>query len=164
MNESLMKDTIVVNTITNAHSRYAYYPFNRFFTLNGKHYGTNIQGIYELTGEKDFVGEDNETDIDAFCVTPSTDFNEDKKKSIKDAYIYGRFKGEMNIDLYVEEGEVKEGYAIPYDNNDGVHRRRCKIPSGLRGTAWKFKVKNVDGCDFNLFNLEVSAKNLKRTV
>lgn len=163
--ELASRDTIVVNTINNAHSRYTGYAFTGFIELHGQYYGVNADGIFELVGDNDFDGDVSfETPIEAYCVTPITDFDVQEQKSVGDAFVQGRFLGDMEIDLTINEGDTLDGFSIPHDGNDGIHRKRVKLPRGLKGTDWQFKVKNVNGSDFTLFDLDVAVRQLQRTI
>lgn len=157
-------DTIVVNTINNHHSRYTNFAFNGFFRYGHALYGSNARGIYLLEGATDFVGEDIQSNIDGWVVTPATDFGVQEKKMARDAFLHGRFSGEMQIDFFVDEGDKRSTDIIYFDGSAGIHRKRVELPLGIRGTDWQFKVKNVNGSDFTLIDLEIAIKQLQRTV
>jgi len=158
-------DTIIVNTVNLAHSRYTNYPFNSFFFLNGKYYGCNAKGVYLLEGVKDFVGEVNfAANIEASVTTPASDFGYQEKKIAKDALVHGRFADNLSIDYKVDEGDWETGYTVYSDGNTGITRRRCMLPFAVRGTDWQFRVNNTEGGDFDLFDLEVSLRTVQRSI
>jgi hypothetical protein len=157
------KQTWVFNTITTAHSRYTNYDFNSFFKLGADNYGINTNGsIYKLTGLKDFVGEATEVNIDAEIDFPATTYEEQTLKSCSDAILYGRGNGEMEVQVVLDEQQARTGYSVHFDNREGMHRNRVKIPKGLKGNVWQFKLKNVDGSWFDINMFEVFVKTMQR--
>ena len=156
------KQTWVLNPITGAHSRYTNYEFESFFKLGTKQYGIKSTGIYELTGSKDFAGEVVETKIDSEIHLPISNFGEQPMKACDNAFIYMRSDGEMEVVSITDEEEQREGFIVSYDDRNGMHRRRVKIPKGLLGNAWQYKIKNVDGSNFDINAFEVSLKTLQR--
>jgi hypothetical protein len=157
--------TWVLNTTTGGHSRFSGYAFNSFFQFNGIYYGANVRGIFSLTGDLDYDGDISlGAYIDAFVLTPVTDFNEQKKKQVSDAYINARADGNINLDIFVNEDANPRRCAWNYQNIDGIYRKRTTTPRGLAATSWQFKISNDNGCYFKLFDFEVSAKKLKRTI
>ncbi len=157
------RQTWVFNTITTAHSRYTNYDFNSFFKLGTKQYGLNDSGIYEIGAEKDYLGEPlKEAFINAQIDFPVSNFGEQQMKVCSDAFIYMRADGDMEVLTVNDEQEQREGYIVYFDDRTGMHRRRVKIPKGLRGNAWQFKLKNIDGCDFDINAFEVLLKTIQR--
>jgi hypothetical protein len=157
-------DTIVVNLITNTHSRYTNYAFNSFFKKNSKWYGANTTGIYLLEGDYDFVGEGTESEINAFVKTPVIDFGKEENKAVCDALVNARAFDNLELDIKINE--ERECLALPanYTNKAGIQRRRIKVPKGLVGNAWQFTVRNVNGAYFKMFDFEVMAKTVQRRI
>jgi len=160
-----LQDTWILNPINGAHSRYTNYIFNSFFKYKDNHYGANNLGIFQLTGDIDYSGVTTlESDIDSFIITPTSDYDKRQKKAIDSFFIHSRAAGELLIDIIVDEDNIIEDIPVRYDNRVGLHRKRAKIPKGVQGTDFRFKIKNIDSSYFNIFNAEVSVKTLKRTV
>jgi len=160
---SQTQKTWVLNTITTAHTRYENYSFNSFFVVGPRVYGLATNGIYELTGDRDFSGEEGlEAQINAGIDLPITDFGEQNSKACSDAILYGRCNGEMELRLVVDEQEERTGFIFNYDNKNGMHRKRIQIPQGIKGNTWQFKLRNVNGSDFDINAYEVYARELKR--
>jgi hypothetical protein len=159
------KQVWVFNTVTTAHSRYTNYDFDSFFKIGSTHYGINDNGnIYTLTGSKDFVGEEEETEIDAEIVFPIASYDEQALKSCSDAIIYGRADGYIEVQVILDEQQSRTGYIAYFDDRPGIHRRRIKIPKGLQGNVWQWKIKNVDGSWFNINMFEIFVKTLQRVI
>lgn len=160
---SISKQTWVFNTITTAHSRYTNFNFNSFFKLGANNYGINANGdIYKLTGTKDFIGEAAEANIDAEIIFPATTYEEQMLKSCSDAIIYGRGDGDMEVQVVLDEQQARTGFIAHFDNREGMHRNRVKIPKGLKGNVWQFKLKNIDGAWFDINIFEVFVKIMQR--
>jgi hypothetical protein len=160
---TITNQTWVFNTITTAHSRYTNYDFNSFFKIGTKNFGINSNGgIYELTGSNDFVGESNEAYIQAQVDLPVSTFGEQTLKACSDAILYGRCDGEIEIQVVLDEQEARTGYVIPFDSRQGMHRNRVRIPKGLRGNVWQFKIKNRNGSHFDINAFEIFIKTLQR--
>lgn len=165
INNAALLDSWVVNVSNSYHSRYTNFVFNSFFKFDHVFYGANALGIYALTGDKDFAGEVGlESPIDAFTLHPNTDFTIRETKYGSDAYIGVRSSADMVLDVTVDEEVVCTNLPFPYKQKTGTHRRRAKLPRGLKGTTWQLKVKNVAGGDFKLFGLEVSMQASARSI
>ena len=159
---TIAKQTWVFNTVTTAHSRYTNYEFNSFFKLGNINYGINDYGIYQLTGDTDFVGEASEVNIEAEVILPTTSFDEQTLKSCSDAIVYGRGDGYIEVALVLDEQQERTGYLVYYDDRTGMHRKRVKIPKGLKGSVWQFKIRNVNGSHFDINLFEVFIKSMQR--
>jgi hypothetical protein len=157
-----IKQTWAFNTITTAHSRYTNYDFDSFFKIGTKQFGINTSGIYEITGDKDFSGESNQSQINAQITLPASAFGEQVMKQCSDAIIYGRTDGDIEVVVTIDESEQFEGFYIISDDRTGMHRRRVKIPKGLKGNVWQYTIKNVDGSAFDLNAFEVFLRPLQR--
>ena len=144
------QDTIVVNTKNGVHSRYTGFAFNGLFTLNGKLYGTNATGIYELVGDEDYKDATaGKIEINSEIETAVVDFREDGAMTCADAYLQMRTSGEMVLDVTVDETSTVEELPFIYADT-GLRNWRAKLPKGLRGANWQFKLRNLDGTDFTL--------------
>lgn len=160
------KQTWVLNTITDAHSRYTNYDFNSYFKIGDKNFGIKDDGIYEITGDFDitidgFLVQTN-TVISAEVALPLTNFDEQSLKMCSDAIVYGRVSGDLEIVVTTDEQYRVEGLYVYDDDRVGMHRRRVKIPKGLKGNAWQYTIKNVDGSDFGINAFEVMTKTMQR--
>jgi len=151
--------TWVVNTDTSAHSRYSKYTFKSLYTFNNLYYGVNANGVYQLIGEDDFG-----STIDAFAQSPITDFEKTEIKAVMYAYLNLRADGDIGIDFIIDEEIERSDYMTNFDYKEGSHRRKFTFPKGLKGTNWQFKIKNINGSYFKLFDFELKAATLKRNI
>lgn len=165
INTSSCIDTVVLNTINLCHSRYTNFAFNSFIKRGLNYYGACQKGVYVLIGDEDYSTEVGfERLIDASITTPISDFNQRPLKQVTDAYIHGRINTPMYVDVTVNEGTTYTNFEVIYDAKEGIHRRRVKIPRGLQGADWQFKIKNTNGGYFTIFDFELHVKNLKRII
>lgn len=159
---TVQKQTWVLNTITDAHSRYTNYDFNSYFRLGTKQYGVCDTGIYELVGDRDFTGETNEALIDAEIILPTSTFGEQELKACCDAIVFGRCESDMEVDVILDEQYAVEGLTVVSDDRPGMHRQRVKVPKGLQGNVWGVKIRNTSGSDFSINSFELFLRTLKR--
>ncbi len=159
---SLGDEVRVLNTYTLAPSRYLGYQFDSLFVLAGSTYGTPATGIYRLTGERD--GHRNNAYVDAYILTPVTNFGSRMVAFLEALYLNARCEGDMAVDYYVNEQLRYEDDTIGFNDDANARERRARPPRGLRGNYWQFKLRNVDGTRFTAFGLEpVVAKSKNRT-
>jgi hypothetical protein len=157
------KQTWAFNTITSAHSRYTNYNFDSYFKVGNKNYGLDANGnICEFGYERDDYLGASDSAIESEIALPVSGFGEQTLKSCSDAILFYRTDGDMEIQFIVDEQESRSDYYIRYDDRSGAHRRRVKIPKGMKGSAWQFKIKNVDGSDFSINSFEVFLRTLQR--
>lgn len=149
--------TFVVNTMNSAHSTYSNYGFNSYFKLANTYYGINSTGVWKLTGDLDGTVE-----IQSEVQTPISSFNVQGLKACCDAIIFGRLHGDMEVVTVNDEQEEREGFIVSSDEREGLHRIRVKIPKGLKGSTWQYKLKNVSGSKFSINNFEVFIRELQR--
>lgn len=157
--------TWVVNLSKTTHSRFTNYSFTSLFKHGPNYYGANSHGIFKVTGDTDYAGvPELAQKIDAFVLTPSTDFGKKEAKSLQALYVQARCDGELAIDYFVNEQLAFEDDVILFDDLSSGHTLRTAPPRGVRGTFWQIKLKNVNGSRFTAFNLEpVVAVSASRT-
>ena len=155
INTGNLQGTWLLNTWAATHSRYEGYLFNSLFQRGNAFYGSNKVGIFELAGDVDFGGvQELSSRINAFGLTPSADFDTRNVKRMESFYVQARCSGEMAIDYYADEHISSDDDAIFFDDKYGSHTLRAHPPRGLAGNTWQFKIKNVSGTDFTVFNIE----------
>lgn len=158
-------DTVVINTVNLCHSRYTHFAFNSFCAYGGSYYGACKKGLYKLVGDSDFVGEPYvDKAIEAIILTPTSDYEKQELKQPSDAFLHTRQTDDMLLDVLVDEYIEETDFTIIHDGQEGIHRRRVKLPRGLRGTDYQYRIRNQNGCDFTIFDFEVFIKTLKRII
>lgn len=149
--------TYALNTKNIAHTEYTNYNFNSYFKLANIYYGVTNTGIYKLTGDLDIASA-----IQTEVALPISSFDKQGMKACQDAIILGRLVGDMEVQLVFDEQEAREGFIVTSDTREGLHRIRVRIPKGLKGAVVQPKLKNVDGSNFSINNLELFIKELQR--
>ena len=140
----------IVNTTTGGHASYTNYGFNSFFELGGSYYGCSDTGVIKLDGTADGT-----TPISWEVTTPITDLGASTRKYVPDARLVIRSNGELFVAEIVDEQTVRSNITILSDDAPGVHTRRIKLPRGLTGTNWQFKVYG-SGNETTIKSLEVT--------
>ncbi len=128
-------DTWVVNANTNAHSRYADFPFNSFAHFDGKVYGCKADGIYELGGDTD--GADP---IAGSVTPPETDFGSQQLKRVE--YVYLGVKAAGTLTVKASPDGDTYAYSADFYGRDS-RSARAKLGKGLDGRYWKFELAFV---------------------
>lgn len=140
----------VMNTQTTGHAQYENFGFKSFVKHQGKYYGCNATGIFELSGNLD-----NGARIDARILTGISNLGAEGLKYVPDAYLMVR--GEGTLELSIITGETQRvDYAVDYlEGQQGVHTKRCKLAKGVIGEHWQAEIRNVSGGDFDIAKLEL---------
>jgi hypothetical protein len=144
---------ITVNTRTMAVTENNNLSFNSMGILGSKGFGANENGIYMLGGKND-----NES----YIATGSYDLGRNALSVPRDAWLSLRTDGKMILTLVVDENNQYE-YEV-YGLSDHIHEERVKFGRGLIGRFDSFKIRNVDGADFDLskFELFVDSKTSRK--
>ena len=141
-------ESYVINLASGAVSRYTDFPFDRIHRFGGRHFGVRPDGVYELTGSTD-----DGVPIESTVKTFQTDFGTTNLKRVPYVYLMGRFGGDMEVGVQVNEGS-EYTFPAPAIRGSGVHALRAKIAQGIKGNAWSFTFSNVDGADFDIERAE----------
>lgn len=142
--------TIDVNLFIKAPSQYIGFDFNSYANFNGKQLATSLtEGLCQMC-----CGDDDEgDDIVAYFSPIKTDLGIKNPKKLR--YVYFGFKSAkaMLLEVSADDGVVRS-YTIPA-NTDGQQRVRVTIDMNKKGRYWNFKIKNVNGYDFDMDNIQV---------
>jgi len=124
----------VLNTPKFMPSVYSGFDFNSYCTFEGKAYGANAAGIYELTGETD-AGQAINTGV----VLSQTTFGVPDNKKLRRAWL-GISGTTPTLVLEVEDG-TRRAYTIDNYGEVGSDRE-------VSGKKWKLTVANFNELDF----------------
>jgi hypothetical protein len=124
----------VLNTPKFFPSVYSGFDFNSYCMFEGKTYGANSTGIYELTGDTD-AGETINTGV----VLSQTTFGVPDRKKLRRAWL-GISGTQPMLMLEVEDG-TRRAYAIDTRGEVGSDR-------DISGKKWKLSVTSFDELDF----------------
>ena len=141
----------VVNSETQAFSRYQNYPFNSFADFGDKFLAAADDGIYEMTGDTD----DGET-IKANLLTGLLDMGTSLQKRIDSANFGIATDGQMVLQINVIEGGKKNQYWYLLDpsNRDNIRDGVISLGHGLQSRYSQYNLVNKAGADFQLDTME----------
>jgi hypothetical protein len=151
--ERLTSLALQFNVKQGANSEYTNYAFESLVMFNGKPFGSNSSGLFELTGE-----DDAGTDISAEIETGKTDFevgNVKKPWSVHlgmagEGSVRAKLKGARDIEITGKDAVIQEG---------GL---KIKHSRDTRSSYWGLNLKNVDGSDFQLNYIDFVIETLGR--
>lgn len=141
----------VLNMETAGLTTYDNYEFSSMVEHNGVLYGVSPAGVFALNGSTD-----NGRDIAANVKTGFMDFNMRETKRMSDLYV-GYTGGDLECDVESYDGP-QEVYTYQLEEREANAPRnnRMKIGKGLSSRYWRIDVKNVNGADFQLYNIEAN--------
>lgn len=146
----------VVNSETNAFSRYDGFNFNSFAKIGEKYYGCRDDGVYLLDGVTD-----NGQAVRAMIDLGTKSFGTSELKSVPNAYIGVSSTGVMILKVIVEGDEY---LYKARDYSESMQTQRIDLGRGLRANYFNFQIFNSEGADFSLDSIEFLAIPLSRRI
>lgn len=151
--ERLTSLALQLNIKQGANSEYSNYAFESLTMFNGKPFGGNSSGLYELTGD-----DDAGTDISGEIETGKTDFevgNVKKPWSVHlgmsgEGTVRAKLKGAKDVEITGKDATIQDG---------GL---KIKHSRDTRSSYWGLNLKNLDGSDFQLNNIDFVIETLGR--
>jgi len=151
--EQLTSFALLLNVKKQAISEYDNYPFESMTMFNGKAFGSNADGLFELTGIDD-AGKDIDTEIE----TGKSDFgvgNVKKPWSLHmgmsgSGKIQAKLVGARSLEVTGKEATIQEG---------GL---KIKHSRDTRSSYWGINFKNIDGANFQLNLIDLVTETLGR--
>lgn len=138
----------VLSTETGGAFAYDNFGFDSIAEYNGVLYATSPMGIYELSGETD-----DGRDVSAQLKTGFLDFDQDQSKRLSDLYA-GYIGGRLQVEVETYEGpQDVYTYDMEEREADAPRNNRIIVGKGLVSRYWRFTFKNVDGADFQIYDL-----------
>lgn len=129
-------------------------PFNSMCRFGHTYLGATSTGLHRLGGYTD-----NGVAIPALLKTGKFDLGTERFKSIRYFYLGLETTGELMFTLYVDGSErVSVRTQFP---GEGQQTIKIKIPRGLKGRYWEFKLENIDGCFFAIYSVRILPVILK---
>lgn len=143
----------VLNTLTDATTRYEYFDFDSFCRAeDGKYYGIRADGIYLLEGETD-AG----FDIDSAINFGRLSLGTTALKHLTNAYAAVSSSAQM---MLIIDGNTY----LARGNSLTQKGQRFDVGKGLRQTYFTPIMVNVTGCAFVLDSLELAALATDRRI
>jgi hypothetical protein len=140
---------------------YQNFPFNSFAQYDGKYYGANDEGIFELTG-----GDDNGTEIAAYVRSALNTLGTNRYKSMPSMYLGYTSSSTLVLKVVtVANGaKVEDWYTLREKPADVMRDARIKVGKGLKSVYWAWELHNKDGGDFALDVVELMPLALERRI
>jgi len=136
---------ILMNTKNLAVSEYDWSGFNSFAYFNGEYIGAKSTGIHLLEGDQN-----NGLPIDSIMSLGQIPVGANKPR---DVYILGRASGLMALVITSDEDTEKE-VTVPY-LLETLYEARAKIPRGIDPIYFSLELKNKNGSDFDIDEIQV---------
>ena len=148
----------VLNTETGGLSTYDNYGFNSLAVYNGVLYATSNEGVMEFSSDTD-------TDLRSIVANVKTgfmDFEQENTKRISDIFL-GHVGGQLEFAVETYDGPQEVyTYAIEEREIDAPRNNRLKVGRGLSSRYWRFAIQNVDGADFQIYDVTAEVASSKR--
>jgi hypothetical protein len=152
--------TWVVHPEIPAATTYNNYTFNSFATQNGTLLGARADGIYELAGD-----DDAGVDVAAVVRTGLLELGGGALKQVTRAYLGYTSDGRLVLKTVVTDGGEKTERWHELTETAGAPREaRVKFGKGVKARYWQFELRNADGADFHLDQLQLLPLTLSRRV
>jgi hypothetical protein len=147
----------VLNTETAGLTTYDNFGFNSLAEVNGVLYATSPEGVFAINGASD-----TGRSIQAAVKTGFLDFELEQTKRISDIFIgYTGGQLEFDVETYNEPQEVYT-YAMEEREAGAPRNNRLKVGRGLSSRYWRFAIRNVDGADFQIYDVTAEVASSRR--
>lgn len=165
LGDSVYSDRLAIShqVITSAVGQYKNYTFNSFAVIDGKTYGANINGIFELdAADNDILSSAVTTSIDAYYESVLTDFGIKAEKRLRKCNGALESNGDLKFSFKSNETKAIMQHTVPACTDNEQHS--VEIPCGrtLKGRYYSFVMENINGADFSVDNLEAFIEVLSR--
>jgi hypothetical protein len=142
-------------------TEYENYPFNSFAFSNRRYLAASADGIYELVGE-----DDDGVEIDAYVRTGLLDLGTTALKQVIRAYLGYTSDGRLLLKTFTTDGgqKIERWYELTERTADATREARVKFGKGVKARYWQFEVRNIEGSDFSIDQLQVLPLMLSRRV
>jgi len=148
----------VLNTETGGLSTYTNYGFNSLAAYNGVLYATSNDGVFEIASDTDA----DSRFIAAEIKTGFLDFKQENTKRISDIFL-GHVGGQLEFAVETYDGPQEVyTYAVEEREIDAPRNNRLKVGRGLSSRYWRFAIQNVDGADFQIYDVTAEVASSKR--
>lgn len=153
---------IALNLSNKAASQYRNYDFNSmcYFHDGQCWIGADSTGIFKI-----FQGaDDNETDIDAYFILPTTDLGIQNEKRIRAMYAGAESDGSIKVSLKFDDGSWVDFTATPAGTSNLQRGVMVYGKYTGQGMFVSTKISNVSGSDFGIDRLRITPIVLRRRV
>ena len=138
--------TIRTNLSNNASTQYSNFNFNSMTVFNGMVLAAGDTGFFHICTGDDDAG----SQIDAYFIPYTVDFNDDHPKRLRRVYIGGQLEGGMNLTVTGNGDSINGPQAIEHNADEVNQVKMFSMDRGV-GLKWvyaDFKFENVAGSFF----------------
>lgn len=159
--EGEVYDAWVVNTETSAPSFYTNHNFNSMFSLGGRYFGANEDGLYEMDGSSD-----GGSGIIASIKTGMVDFGGPHMKNARAAYLGMTSTGRVLLKtISTQYGEPKERwYELKGKTAGSEWEKRIVLGRGVHSKYWQFEIVDIGGLGVELDTIDFEVLKLSRRI
>lgn len=147
-----------VNLSSFAPTRYENYNFNSFAKIGGLDLAASTDGLYELGGD-----DDDGTQIDASIMLGRDQRGSGQVKRSRRVYLHGTSGDKLEVRVVDEAGEI-HAYKTELSLSDTVGVQRVVLGRGLTANYWQLEVRNTNGGDFAIEQIEIVSMHTDRKV
>ena len=141
------------NTDTWGASRYTSIGVNSIAVIDGVLHGAGPEGLFRLD-----ANDDAGAPIAAGIDTGTSDLGSPNSKRMGYAYLGAQTDGALLFNVQSMQAGSRLVYAYPFENwaiDDGYAPTRAKLGKGIRSRYWQFGVRNKNGSNFIIEDLQV---------
>ncbi len=121
--------------------------FTSMCRFNGAHLGVSNSGIFIICGKTD-----NGSGISAMIKSGVFNLKTERKKGARFFYFELETDGPLLLTIHCD-GIEAANYQVK--GASGIQKIRVPISRRVRGTMWQWKVSNVDGAFFALYEVKI---------
>lgn len=147
----------VLNTQVGAVTNYGSWSFNSFGSIKKVDLAASSSGLFVLGGTND-----GGLPINAVVALGNSDFGDSRLKRIQYAYLGVSSSGQLYFITTTDDG-VERVYSL-VTSNGSVKTERVTMARGVTSRYWSFELRNVDGADFRVDEIEVIPVMLSRRI
>lgn len=152
-------DGWATNINTGATSRYENFRFNSFARIGTGYYGCDDAGIHLLSGELDGLNDIQAIATTAESLLPTEYIKGDVLKTIPNVYVAAR--SDQTIIVACAADSINYEYETR-PRSDVISTARVDVGKGVRGTFWRFEIRNKNGADMELQSLSALVRYTKK--
>lgn len=146
-------DTWVVNSNTNAFSRFTNYDFNSFMKVGDKYYGANDNGLFDLTT---YTNKDDTLEyIPTKIKTGLLNVGNGSRVTIPAVFISANNDGPITVNVSDYKGQPFSYEAI--NTTDSPFEKRAELGRGFYQPYYQFEITNGGVTNFEIYALALQA-------
>lgn len=127
--------------------QYKKFNYGSMVSFNGALLGTNLTGLYNLTGDYDV-----DQPIDAWIKTGMSDLGIEANKRLRHIYLYVETDKDLIVETYAD-GKLIQSKTVKARKKG---KQRIRVTCGrYKGVSWSFAVKNRLGAWFAIDIIQV---------